>query len=790
LFSRRTKQWNLSPVLDAVVDLVIEHHTTEKVVVLADSNAQVEELESRLNDVVANPSSVYLVFGSQSREEQRETIDKFDEPEGAGILIGTGDLLGEGVDMQHASVAINMATGGVNQELVQRIGRVLRNPANTPKHAMFYNVVGVPPTEAAAVPREDGKQLIEQAAGFCSLGRRFNKLPGFATSTSLDGDVLETLLDEGAQFIDSLDTDGEYNWDKEIINRADLTALHDAVQADAGDVKTILGEWEEYAWEHSEERDEETDAVDPEEAADTTGDEKEAREDEMSSGLGDEETLSATQRNRIEDLVRLQPTKNTTLQNRWELSSGSAVHEYLQSELADYHFRDGDSLIWASDETEALVNGDRQSREDSTQSKPDLGTEPDLANGKQHGSQAASNTSEDDSSSETTASVETDESSSEQDEPEEDVDSSTETDSATVEQTIFWNRDADTITEFEDDESVGDSSTADGDALDSKIDEWKAQLLDLTRRNKLVSFKPTKSKSLSFEETNPTTVAAELNDDGEIHLRKQPTDDAEDEQPDAASNELLPTRSPDEAANSLSQIGLKNKQYLRERGVDSLYLSLGMLRWYSVDHSDDANRSPLFLAHIELEEKTIQDGDKHDYVLKPKAEGIRLNPALRKKLAAGRDISLPADTALSLTDIDAAFETVYETLRGFDRWTIQPDVVLGIFDFTKFSLYSDLERNRSAVKNTPIFRHSTARWGRYRTPKATLRRRQRRNSTTLSILSIRIKSSTQTPVSKRQSRRRNAGKASFSKAHPEQGRVKPLRTSSRRNSLPVSASSS
>jgi hypothetical protein len=79
-----------------------------------------------------------------------------------------------------------------------------------------------------------------------------------------------------------------------------------------------------------------------------------------------------------------------------------------------------------------------------------------------------------------------------------------------------------------------------------------------------------------------------------------------------------------------------------------------------------------------------------------------LNPALRKKLAAERDISLPADNALSLAEIDAAFETVYETLRGFDRWTIQPDVILGIFDFTKFSLYSDLERNRPSIKSNPI----------------------------------------------------------------------------------------
>ena len=61
LFSRRTKRWNLSPVLDSVVNLVIEHYTTEKVVVLADSNAQVEELESRLSNVVSNSDAIHLV---------------------------------------------------------------------------------------------------------------------------------------------------------------------------------------------------------------------------------------------------------------------------------------------------------------------------------------------------------------------------------------------------------------------------------------------------------------------------------------------------------------------------------------------------------------------------------------------------------------------------------------------------------------------------------------------------------------------------------------------------------
>jgi len=55
-----------------------------------------------------------------------------------------------------------------------------------------------------------------------------------------------------------------------------------------------------------------------------------------------------------------------------------------------------------------------------------------------------------------------------------------------------------------------------------------------------------------------------------------------------------------------------------------------MLRWYSVDYSDEANRSPLFLAAVELVEKTNPDGERHDYVIKPKVDGLRINPPYAK----------------------------------------------------------------------------------------------------------------------------------------------------------------
>ncbi|MXR21516.1 DUF5797 family protein [Halobacterium bonnevillei] len=66
-------------------------------------------------------------------------------------------------------------------------------------------------------------------------------------------------------------------------------------------------------------------------------------------------TLSETDRERLADIVELQPTKNGVLQDRWGMESGSDVHQYLESELRDYYYRDENSLIRATTEAMELV---------------------------------------------------------------------------------------------------------------------------------------------------------------------------------------------------------------------------------------------------------------------------------------------------------------------------------------------------------------------------------------------------------------------------------------------------
>ena len=69
-------------------------------------------------------------------------------------------------------------------------------------------------------------------------------------------------------------------------------------------------------------------------------------------------TLSEQALERLGDLVELQPTKNAELQERWGLESGSEVHQYLESELKEYYYRNEDSLICATPEAEAVAAGE------------------------------------------------------------------------------------------------------------------------------------------------------------------------------------------------------------------------------------------------------------------------------------------------------------------------------------------------------------------------------------------------------------------------------------------------
>ena len=92
-------------------------------------------------------------------------------------------------------------------------------------------------------------------------------------------------------------------------------------------------------------------------------------------------TLSEEAQERLADIVANQPTKNGELQELWGMDSGSEVHQYLESELKEYYYRNENSLICATPEATALIDGEDSDRVQTMTVSPLQGTIVEVLSG-------------------------------------------------------------------------------------------------------------------------------------------------------------------------------------------------------------------------------------------------------------------------------------------------------------------------------------------------------------------------------------------------------------------------
>ena len=200
VMARQLTQYNLSPDLSTVVHLVLDHADQHKCVVLLETSDEIDRvtaaLESRLGDAY---DSLITVLDD---EADLSVVERFDRDQSNGAIIGVARTLGEGVDIETADVCINRGRGRLSRSLIQRMGRVLRNPDGD-KHAQFFHVSGVPTRDEATMPQEDGVLLLETASQLLAWGESFEARPVFEvdTETAMSESNLMTLENAGASAI-------------------------------------------------------------------------------------------------------------------------------------------------------------------------------------------------------------------------------------------------------------------------------------------------------------------------------------------------------------------------------------------------------------------------------------------------------------------------------------------------------------------------------------------------------------------------------------------------------------
>jgi len=264
----------------------------------------------------------------------------------------------------------------------------------------------------------------------------------------------------------------------------------------------------------------------------------------------------------------------------------------------------------------------------------------------------------------------------------------------------------------------------------------KNELLDLTLRNPLISHRTLKSRGLEVIDERPAHVYRILVEEGrkmsflevteeekqqlsdlkgpeQGTLFGQPEEDGNSEAgaegsaaegSDAANNgpadRHVDTKLQTPYTSQELQKRLLNTYYhaeraLREEGINTLFLALGMLRWYRSPSADTERTAPLLLVPVEISRTDVQGRFRLEYL----GEEIGGNLSLRAFLDGefGLDWPLPPDPEEEDLDVESYFNEVQQVISHRDRWHIDHHAIeLGFFSFSRFLMYEDLD-----VENWP-----------------------------------------------------------------------------------------
>jgi len=263
------------------------------------------------------------------------------------------------------------------------------------------------------------------------------------------------------------------------------------------------------------------------------------------------------------------------------------------------------------------------------------------------------------------------------------------------------------------------------DTPEGRLAKWKSRLLDLTLRNRLLNFKNTKS-TLPLVAPDLARLEDAIADGSEFRIRPLPTALMEGSDPrvaqvhvdrggraplddmalEALGNRELIARVPQEAldANLLTIFGAA-RTGLEEGGANTLYLAMGMLRWTEDPAAESAHLAPLILVPVSLQRQSVRSGFR---LVRHDDETI-INPTLLQMLRNNYELRIPGLDALPADDkgVDVArvLQAFRLAVREIAGWEVLEQVHLGIFSFTKYLMWKDLQDRSAQLKANRVVQH-------------------------------------------------------------------------------------
>lgn len=249
--------------------------------------------------------------------------------------------------------------------------------------------------------------------------------------------------------------------------------------------------------------------------------------------------------------------------------------------------------------------------------------------------------------------------------------------------------------------------------LDKKFGYWQNQLLDLGKRNKMISYRETKRATLKLVEPEFEELFNRIAVNEEELTFQSPVDKNSDIRTYSVLSLLetlscpIPVNIGDikadgsilERQKTLKQMRSKSRLALDEQGTNILYLVSGFVEWKEKnDTSSPWIKSPLILVPVSLVLESINT----PYILKKYDDDIVVNPTLAYLFEHDYGITLPT--------FDPDEESLNEFMNSMEKlvdrkgWRVIRENSLGLVSFLKINMYKDLCNNEDNVKSNPIIR--------------------------------------------------------------------------------------
>ena len=260
------------------------------------------------------------------------------------------------------------------------------------------------------------------------------------------------------------------------------------------------------------------------------------------------------------------------------------------------------------------------------------------------------------------------------------------------------------------------------DTPQTRLDQWKRSLLDLTKRNRLLNLKPSRT-AIRIECPDPGRLEDKLADEETIKIiPRMSLGEGRDEAMHAARtgddllakfaedalerNEIVAALDAKDLEAGLVQLYRKARSDIQEGGANTLYLALGFLRWKQSPDETRSYRAPLLLKPVKLERRSVASGVR----LRTHEDEPVFNMTLLELLRQEFDLRIPElegelPTDESGVDVPRIWNAMRRAVREMAGFEVTDEVVLSTFSFAKYLMWKDLGERTDQLKQSALVEH-------------------------------------------------------------------------------------